>query len=138
MTDPNLVALQDALTQLRKALQLRMASSTPAQTSALKQVLARLPAAEASQPSPRVLVEDSPAESSCSKSPADEAIRSGEDSKKRKRSASISELSFKEFLSVDSPPYDMIRVWVNERNLNFYDCVCGGRKPGKLISELRD
>ena len=48
--------------------------------------------------------------------------------KKRKRSANISELVFSRLHKPNQPPYNLIRVWVNERNMQFYDCACGRRK----------
>jgi hypothetical protein len=56
---------------------------------------------------------------------------------KRRRSAEISELRFKEIYKPEEPPYDCIRVWVNNRNMVFYDCKCNQRKPVQDLNKIK-
>lgn len=49
---------------------------------------------------------------------------------KRKRSANVADLCFIGIYRPEEPPYDRIRVWQNDRQMYFYDCECGMRKPG--------
>ncbi|MES1910270.1 MAG: hypothetical protein MHM6MM_002895 [Cercozoa sp. M6MM] len=62
----------------------------------------------------------------------------------RKRSADISDLDFVEYLIMDSDKslpvthaWRRIRVWINERNMIFYDCECGRRKPVQDLNKIK-
>jgi hypothetical protein len=52
----------------------------------------------------------------------------------RKRSANISELTFK---SMHSAPFEHIRIWENDRKMIFYDCDCGRRKPIQDLNKIK-
>lgn len=54
----------------------------------------------------------------------------------RKRSANISELTFSHLYHPTEPPLNRIRVWKNERNLQFYDCDCGRRKAVQDLKKI--
>ena len=57
--------------------------------------------------------------------------------RKRKRSASVSELKF--FKKLDGSDFNgtYIRMWMNSKNMIFYDCSCGKRKPVQDLSKIR-
>jgi hypothetical protein len=61
---------------------------------------------------------------------------SNNNKRKRKRSASLSELKFCNNFA-KSGPFSRIRVWVNDRNMVFYDCHCGKRKPLQDLGKIK-
>jgi hypothetical protein len=58
--------------------------------------------------------------------------------KKRQRSAFLSELRFKGYLDPNSNgPNSRIRIWVNAKDMHYYDCSCGKRKAVQDLYKIK-
>jgi hypothetical protein len=59
----------------------------------------------------------------------------------KSRSADRSELTFKKFLENNEPEFDgcteQVRVWVNDRNVHYFDCTCDRRKPTHDLKKIK-
>lgn len=62
----------------------------------------------------------------------------GKRKRRRQRSAFAHELTLKGYYMPDDPgSLSKIRVWVNERNMQYYDCDCGKRKPVQDLYKIK-
>jgi hypothetical protein len=55
----------------------------------------------------------------------------------RQRFAFAHELQYKGPYETGTGPFSKIRVWVNDRNLHYYDCECGKRKPVQDLYKIK-
>jgi hypothetical protein len=68
----------------------------------------------------------------------DDQSTSGKKKKRRQRSAFLSELRFKGYLDPNSNgPNSRIRIWMNDRDMHYYDCSCGKRKAVQDLYKIK-
>jgi len=76
---------------------------------------------------------------------ADSSVTSGDNSssklrrpiQKRNRSAAREDLKFIQIQEDGSNEVAQIRVWVNDKNMAFYDCSCEKRKPVQDLNKIK-
>eukprot|EP00475_Leptophrys_vorax_P004314 TRINITY_DN12573_c0_g1_i1.p1 TRINITY_DN12573_c0_g1~~TRINITY_DN12573_c0_g1_i1.p1 ORF type:complete len:376 (-),score=73.91 TRINITY_DN12573_c0_g1_i1:50-1177(-) len=70
-----------------------------------------------------------------------ESINSAKKPATKSRSADRSELTFKRILEDSDPELtectEQVRVWVNERNVHYFDCTCNRRKPTHDLKKIK-